>query len=228
MGDEPRYREDEVREIFERAAVLAEGSARGSSDGLTLSELQAIGRDVGLAPDRIAEAASALELRRGALPRQTVLGLPVSVGRTVELPRAPDDREWEVLVAELRQTFRARGKERSSGGLRQWTNGNLFAFIEPSESGYRLRLGTTKGDGTALTYLGAGAVAVAIILTLLSMLIPLEQGFPDLLMLALGGAAAIGYNALRLPPWAAEREAQMEHIAARARALLDVRTEQGT
>jgi hypothetical protein len=33
-------------------------------------------------------------------------------------------------------------------------------------------------------------------------------------------AAALGYNALRLPGWALEREAQMEQVAARARVLL--------
>jgi hypothetical protein len=34
------------------------------------------------------------------------------------------------------------------------------------------------------------------------------------------GAAALGFNALRLPRWALEREQQMEYLAARARALI--------
>ena len=221
MTHEPRYREEEVREIFERAATHAESRALASPDGLTLAELQAIGAEVGLAPERIAEAAAALELRRGAQPRGTALGLPVSVGRVVELPRAPTDVEWERLVAELRQTFRARGKERSSGNLRQWTNGRLHAYIEPSgPDGYRLRMGTTKSDGTTSVVMGAGALAFALVLMLI---LTLGGGADDLvgpLAIALGGGALLGTNALRLPAWAAEREAQMEHMAGRARALI--------
>ena len=121
MSDERRYQEDEVREIFEAAARArdAEGVAHPSRDGLTLAQLQEIGRDVGLSPARIAEAATALDLHRGARPRGTHLAMPVSVGMTVPLPRALDDHEWSLLVAELRQTFRARGQDRSSGSGRR-------------------------------------------------------------------------------------------------------------
>src|SRR5215210_5297426 len=125
MTEERRYGEEEVAQIFEAAASAhgSEGRALSSAGGLSLGELQAIGGEVGIAPERIADAAAALDLRRGAAPRGTHLGMPVSVGRTVDLPRAPTDHEWELLVAELRETFGAHGKDRSSGGLRAWSNG---------------------------------------------------------------------------------------------------------
>ena len=41
---------------------------------------------------------------------------------------------------------------------------------------------------------------------------------------ALGGGA-LAFNALRLPPWAQEREEQMELVAARARVLLGAEPE---
>ena len=121
MADERKYREEEVKEIFDlatnrddfgRAAVADEG-------GLTLAELQEVGLEVGVEPGRIADAALALETRRGVLPRRTSLGMPVSVGRVIELPRAVTDREWEVLVAEFRETFGARGQVTSHGGVRE-------------------------------------------------------------------------------------------------------------
>ena len=174
-----------------------------------------------IAPERIAHAAAALDLRRGAAPRGTHLGMPVSVGRTVDLPRAPTDREWEILVAELRETFGAHGKDGSQGGLRAWRNGNLHAYVEPTDAGHRLRLGTMKADGVALGRMGIVALLAALVM-LVFLLASGEVGdnLAMAVLFATMGAAALGANALRLPRWADEREQQMEHIAARARTLI--------
>lgn len=223
MTDERRYAEEEIAEIFEAAATPAGSQRRApsSADGLTLTELQAIGSEVGVAPDRIAAAASALDLRRGAHPRQTHLGMPISVGRTVELPRAPTDREWELLVGELRNTFSAQGKDESRGNLRAWTNGNLHAYVEPTEAGYRFRLGTLKGDAVALNLSGIGGMLLAGII--LPVLLFTGQSMEELFapgLIGAMGAAVFAHNALRLPRWAHEREEQMEYIAERVRALI--------
>jgi hypothetical protein len=223
VTEERRYAEDEVGEIFEIAARTRDAGGRAvpAAGGLTLGELQAIGREVGLPPERIAEAASALDLRRSALPRGTFLGMPISVGRTIELPRAPTDREWEMLVSELRQVFRAQGKARSSGNLREWTNGNLHANIEPTEGGYRLRMGTLKGEAVAINR--AGAAILLLGLVMLAVLAITGQLAEDVAIpLIFGGMAAAGFawNAVRLPGWALEREQQMDQITARARELL--------
>src|SRR5687768_3064339 len=161
MADERRYQEDEVAEIFEAASApaLSRGDA-APNQGLTLAELQAIGREVGIAPERIAEAASSLARSQPALPRRTELGMPVSAGHVVELPRALTDREWALVVGDLRETFRARGKDSSQGETRQWSNGNLHAFVEPTRTGYRLRLGTVKGDAMALNRMGGFGIAM--------------------------------------------------------------------
>jgi|SRR5215218_7796002 len=223
MTDERRYDDEEVAAIFEAAANprLSGGRALTPAAGLSLGELQAIGGEAGIAPERIAHAAAALDLRRAAAPRGTHLGMPVSVGRTVELPRAPTDREWELLVAELRETFGAHGKDKSQGGLRAWTNSNLHAYIEPTESGHRLRMGTLKTNGVALGRAGLAAFLMALLM--LAFLLISGEGVDDaalVVLFAAAGAVALGANALRLPRWADEREAQMEHIAARAQTLL--------
>jgi hypothetical protein len=223
MTDERRYQDEEIAEIFEAAATPRNpgGRSLASGDGLTLAELQAIGREVGMSPDRIADAASAIDLRRSALPRRTNLGMPVSVARTVDLPRAPTDREWSLLVAEMRETFNARGRDRSSGGLREWANGNLRAYVEPTEDGYRFRLGTTKGDALALNRVGVAGMLMGLVMLVVLFLTGglAEEVFVPAL-LGLMGAGALASNALRLPGWAREREQQMEYIAARAQALI--------
>lgn len=228
MTGERRYQEDEIREIFESAASARDASRRGlsSGEGLSLAELQEIGLEVGLAPERIAEAAFALDLRRGSSPRRNYLGMPISVGRTIELPRAPTDREWELLVAELRETFQARGTVGSHGGLRHWTNGNLHAYVEPTETGHRLRMGTLKGSAMAMNTLGAMGLVFALIMLVVMLVtgqLPEEGFFIPVLFGALGGAA-LAAGAVGLPRWAREREEQMEYIAARARALIGPET----
>ena len=222
MADERRYQDDEVAEIFEAASVPEVSRGDGpSKNGLTLTELQAIGREVGIAPERIAEAASSLARRQPTVPRRTELGMPMSAGHVVELPRALTDREWALVVADLRETFGARGKESSQGDTRQWTNSNLHAFVEPTRTGYRLRLGTTKGDGLALNRMGGFAIAMGVV----TGLAPLLSGNPAAALpsvVALGGvgAGALVFNAIRLPRWARLREQQMKDVAERTHALI--------
>ncbi len=223
MTDERRYLEEDSKEIFKAAATAGDSDphALSSTKGFTLAELQEIGLEVGLTPERIADAATALELRRSALPRRTSLGMPISVGRIVDLPRAPTDREWDLLVGELRETFHAQGKVGSSGSVRQWTNGNLHAYVEPTEAGYRLRLGTLKGNAGVMNMMGLAGMGMGMVLLVASLLTggPADNLFAPVVFGAMGAAAFVS-NLIRLPRWARQREEQMEYIAARARALI--------
>ena len=222
MTDERRFQEEEIREIFALAAGVEDPHrpAVSSGEGLTLAELQEIGSEVDLEPERIAEAASALDRRRDVRPRGTHLGMPISVGRIVDLPRSPTDHEWEVLVTELRETFNARGTVVSHGGLREWTNGNLHAYVEPTETGHRLRMGTLKGSARTLTWMGMGGLGLcAVAIARASSGSSLVELLPVLILLGLGGAAwARSFSGL--PSWAREREEQMDHIAAVAQAVI--------
>jgi hypothetical protein len=224
-----RYTEAEVREIFELAMQprAGERAALPAAQGLTLTDIQEIGQEVGLAPADLARAASTLDQRGLRAPRRTSLGMPIAVGRIVPLPRALTDHEWDQLVAELRATFQARGRVNTQGGLREWTNGNLHAMVEPSESGYRLRLGTLKSDGIGWNAFGvfgivAGAVSLAAGL--------ITGGLADIAVVppVLGGSGLVALlsNALRLPRWAGEREKQMEYIAQRVAAITGAAPEQ--
>ena len=222
MADERRYQEDEVAEIFEAASApaLSRGDA-APTQGLTLAELQAIGREVGIEPERIAEAAASLARSQPPLPRRTELGMPLSAAHVIDLPRALTDREWALVVADLRETFNARGHESSQGVTRQWVNGNLHALVEPTKTGYRLRLGTVKGDALALNRMGGFGIAMGLVVGL----VPFFSGDPAATVsgaVALGGmgVGALVFNALRLPRWVRLREQQMKEVAERTRALI--------
>ena len=214
---ERRFNEAEVAAIFQRATEAQQADPRQlpSSEGMTLAHLQDIGKEVGISPDLIAKAAHALT-REGRSTTRRFLGLPIGVGRTIELGRNLTDEEWERVVVELRETFDARGTMRTEGSLRQWTNGNLQALLEPTATGHRLRLKTIKGDARGMIVGGLGmigAATAAMIFTVLS------GGVGEIGALAtygfVGGMGAtmFGVGAARLPSWARERESQMAALA---------------
>ena len=216
---ERRYSDAEVAEIFQRAAEAQHTSqpALPSAQGMTLAQIQEIGREAGFAPEHLVYAAKAIELTPQKSERR-FLGLPIGVGLTVDLGRRLSDPEWDKLVVDLRETFDAKGVLKHEGSFRSWTNGNLQALLEPTETGQRLRIRTMKGDARGLmigglAMFGAGAIsAVGAIM---------NGGMADPgMMSALGTLAAmgtgmLGAGALRLPGWARLRRRQMEQIATR-------------
>ena len=214
---ERRYSDREIAAIFRAAAEGPPQLPRDvpREEGLTLSELQAIGREVGIAPDAVAHAAHALDVRVGAQSR-TFLGLPIGVARTVNLNRRLSDAEWEQLVVQLREVFKARGVTRSDGSLRQWTNGNLQVLLEPTENGHRLRFGTLHGGATTMIRAGLVTLGIAGVVVITSSISGhLGNAVAGVTFLAAAGLGMIASGALRLPRWARLRGRQMEALAAR-------------
>jgi hypothetical protein len=224
---ERRYDADEVREIFGLATTgEAVGRPRVSDRaGLTLTDLQEIGREVGLEPARVQEAVAVLHARQAGTPRRPVLGLPARVDRIADLPRAPTNREWELLVAELRTTFGARGRVTSHGNLREWVNGNLHAYIEPTESGFRLRMATRKENALYVNVLGGAFLMFGAISAVAGSAAGSE---PAAILFAATGLGAFAANLVRLPRWARKRDQQMAYIADWTRSLLELPPEGDT
>jgi hypothetical protein len=223
---ERRYSDDEVAAIFERAAKSQAGLQRqqpnAATQGMTLRELQQIGKDVGIPAELVASAARELELA-GRPTERKYLGLTIGIGRTVELPRRLTDDEWERVVADLRETFDARGTLRSEGSTRMWSNGNLQVMLEPTATAHRLRMRTVKGDSRGYISSGIGLVAIGVLTTIFRTI----DGSFDMGMvagmwgLAAAGLAMIVAGTLRLPSWARLRRQQMESIAARTVDIAD-------
>ena len=222
--NERRYRDEEIREIFKRATTDKGENlpAARSATGLTLSEVQSIGQEVGIDPDVVARAAAALDARSApSIPVRKSLGMPVEVGLTVPLAKPMTDHQWEMLVGELRRVFRAKGKVTTFGTSREWRNGNLHASVEPTESGYRLRMGTIKGDAAGINALGALGIFASWATTAAHFIINDPTAIMPPIVMGVVGIGAFAVNAVRLPAWARQREAQMNQIAAKARAIMD-------
>ena len=215
---ERRYNDKEIAAIFRAAAEEGPQSPQrevARDEGLTLAELQAIGSEVGIPSDAVAQAARAVDVRLGAASR-TFLGLPIGVARTVNLHRRLTDEEWERLVVQLREVFNARGRTRSDGSLRQWTNGNLQVLLEPTDTGHRLRFGTLHGGARASIGAGIAALGVTAAVAISSALGgTLVDAIPGIALLFAAGVGLIASGAVRLPRWARLRERQMEALAAR-------------
>jgi len=220
---ERRYGDEEVRQIFSLATT---GDARDPElppepDGLTLDELKRIGQEAGIEPARVAHAVTQLDARGQTAPVRKSLGMPVGLTRVVDLARAPTDREWEQLVSAFRTTFSHHGTSSTSGGLREWSVGNLHVSVEPTEHGEQLRLTTLKDDAIALNGLGGLLAGMAVLMSI----VVTASGAPAKALIILGmfggmSAAAFGFNLIRMPRWARERQRQMEAAAEHAVRLL--------
>jgi hypothetical protein len=215
-----RYNEQEVRSILELATRdRAVSAPAASASGLTLTEIQSIGAEVGIDSAVVARAAAALD-DHPDIQTRAVLGVPFATGMTVALPRALTEEEWDQLVAELRSTFGASGLVRSEGSYKEWRNGNLHAVVERAPAGYRLRLTTRKGNAAA--FAGAGVIGIA------AAAITWATGFTFIdgstllppILFGGGGVAALAANAARLPRWAKRRQQQMQHVASVLRQIL--------
>ncbi|HYX81840.1 MAG TPA: hypothetical protein VE714_05560 [Gemmatimonadales bacterium] len=215
---ERRYNDKEIAAIFRAASEAPQQPTVEhdvpSDEGLTLSDLQAIGREVGISADAVAHAAQALDVRIAPASR-TIFGLPIGVSRTVNLNRRLTEDEWERLVVQLREVFNARGRTRSDGSLRQWTNGNLQVLLEPTETGHRLRFGTLHGAARGAIGMGFAMLGIGATIAVVSALSgTLASAVPGLSFLVATGAGFIASGALRLPRWARIRQKQMEALAA--------------
>jgi len=227
MDSKRRYSEEEVAEILDRATDTQSAGQLSSSspDGLTLAELQDIGQEVGIPTDLITRAAESLErTKEGPSPQRAFLGATIGVGQSVDLPRRLTDAEWSRLVVDLRETFDARGNMRDEGAFRQWTNGNLQALLEPTESGERLRLKTLKGDARASLGVGALMMGAAPIAYTFSILTGAAQGFGLMEAVTIGviGGLVHGVARVGLPRWADVRMRQMESVIARLTAATQI------
>lgn len=237
MSDERQYDEGEVRQIFD-AATRAEASAGpslpGRDEGMTLSELHAIGSEVGIPAALISEAAAGLDrrpsggpggsvdLHGGARFRPRVLGVPLGVEHEVGLSRDLTEDEWARLVVDLRRTFAAKGRVEAVGPLREWRNGNLYVAVTPDDDGAVLSMGTfdgrTRAFGTTSAMLLTIAVALAVVMVITGEVAEAGAFFAPAFLAALG-LGFLGANAVRLPGWARTRARQLEEIGERMAAL---------
>lgn len=224
-----RYSDDEISEIFRRATEVQERAPQQQlppSEGMSLAELQSIGREAGIAPELVAQAAR--ELDQPDLPRvSSVFGITTGVARTVQLERRLTDDEWDALVVRLRETFQARGAISVQGAFRSWSNGNLHVLVEPNGDGQIVRFRTNHGNSR--TFMITGMVMTAVTVTTLAVsaatggLEVLNDAIDRVGSLFIIGGALFGIGAFQLPRWRKTRREQMDELAERLLRLTSVK-----
>lgn len=211
-----RFNEDEAAEIFARAAEV-ETSGRhpvSGSGGMTLAELQEIGREAGLSPEAVAHAAASIRSAGTPAPAPTFLRIPIGVARTVSLERPLTDEEWSGLVAELRTTFNASGRMSSDGTFREWRNGNLRVQAGPAPGGYQVDMRTTRGSARSLMTAGGVMAGIGTASLILGSVIP-GVVVGDMVSVTTIGAGLFGAGLLQIPAWARRRREQFARLAER-------------
>ncbi len=211
-----RFSDDEMQHIFAKAAELSTRALpeRTPDEGYTLDALVEIGRQVGLDASVITTAARSLDVISAPPPR--MLGVPVGVGRAVQLDRTLSAEEWQRLVVQLRERFGAIGVVSERAGLRQWSNGNLRVLVEPTERGDRIRMQTRNAAAQSYLALGTGLAVTAATGALIGAVTGsiAEPGvLGPFVGLGVMAVASLGAAALRLRGWAGQRARQMQAIA---------------
>jgi serine/threonine protein kinase len=152
----------------------------------------------------------------GSLTSRKFFGLPIGVGRTIDLDRKLSEDDWDRLVVDLRETFKARGTVRQDGSFRQWTNGNLQVLLEPTASGHRVRIHTVKADARAWMMGSLVTLGIAAVTTIAAVVGgPIHADLTVAAEMAVLAAGQFAIGAIRLPGWARLRRKQMEEISRR-------------
>lgn len=145
------YGEKEIGPILSRAFKLQQeqqtnvSAGAGVAHGLSLSELQQIAAEFGVAPEYVRQAAATLT--QGELPVQPfhIWGGPMAVyaERIVEGEMA--EEKWQAIVSELRKAFGGIGRAAKVGTAWEWTGkrrsgSNTFCSLVPRGNQIRLTI----------------------------------------------------------------------------------------
>lgn len=147
------YSEREVSAIIERAVERQQAAEDGRGDaGLTLDEIERIGRESGIDPAHLRAAAAEIEEAGRTLARQSgQTRTQVHVERWVEAPLTTEG--WEDVVAELRTRFGATigSAVGSTAGESVQQVGQSYEWSHTSPLGVRTRVTVSpRGDRTRL------------------------------------------------------------------------------
>ena len=214
-----RFTAEEAQRVFARAAARQHTHA-SPPDGLTLPELQAIGREAGLDPAHV--AAVVAEGNAETETQTTWHGVPVGITRTRLLPDRVSDAEWERIVDVLRSHYNQPGTAQQIGRRREWTTAAGSAAhrvtVEPRDDGDLVRIQTPDTARPFAIGVGGSSIAAALIVFLSVVLVTGDWAGPALFsgaILAFGvamyGAAFLSAR-IRAPRRIARHDALLDRI----------------
>jgi len=217
---ERRYSDDDVHRILANAVEVDAAVGSGAGRGLTLAQIQSIAVEAGLSPEAVVAAAEALDRTPPVPATPRMLGLPVGVARSVAIPGTIDDAGWRRLVAFLRDTFEAQGREEHGGGRREWRNGKLRIALEEVGGTTLLHMRTRKESARSLIQAGGMVMLGSLVMEAATAFVRSPANIlAGVLTLAIGGGTMAAVGVLQLPSWSAARRKQFEAVAEYARQL---------
>lgn len=157
MADSRRYTDEEFALIL-RTALESEATRPGPPlrrQGMTLEEMQAIAREVGVAPEQVARAARLISLGEET-PHRSLLGGPTKLSSrwTTEAPLAP--QELEDVISAVRQALGYQGEVVSELTAVTWRSvgeiPQIFVTLRPREDDTEIQVRMDRGVSFTLTW----------------------------------------------------------------------------
>jgi serine/threonine protein kinase len=116
-GVRRRYRDSEVQDIVKRAS---EAEARPTDAGLTMGGVQALGAEVGIAPEELTKAARALDHHKPSGLGAALLGTPLYYHVRDNLPGRLEPSEQVDMLNVVREVIGQQGKMTEVMGSLEW------------------------------------------------------------------------------------------------------------
>ncbi|MEM6325799.1 MAG: hypothetical protein AAF791_01640 [Bacteroidota bacterium] len=196
-----RFSEADAQRIFALAAERQHESGQ-EEPGLSLEELEEVGRAAGLDPAIVREAAMDALRPEATSTTRRVLGMPLEFRRERFIRGAVTDEAWAQIVVDLRRQFNKTGLVTDIGPLREWrSEANdqrqpVTVTLSPEREGTRVVIEQAQAQ-TALG-LGIGLATNLLMGLMFLVFATVETGEPDLIFPAtilLTFAAVFGFGA---------------------------------
>ena len=161
--DERKFTDREVSEILRRAARDASSNAPVKREGLSLTELKAIGAEVGIDPDRLASAAQAVALESGSrssglLGGPTVLNFERKVRGEVSPADTPE------ILSVIRRNMGQQGEASEIHGSLEWNangdSGSRYVTLSSRDGTTTITSSANLSNMATLTFVPAGAMGL--------------------------------------------------------------------
>ncbi len=135
------YDEKEIGSILKRAAELSHNDAGSDSLGLSLEELQQLGKEAGINPDFILKAATEIGAQKSRSEGKNFYGGPVSYSSELVLEGEITASDWEEMLVKVRDCFKDPGIVSTRENTFEWT---IQSREQKAQVTARLENGKTK------------------------------------------------------------------------------------
>jgi hypothetical protein len=163
--DRRRFTDREVREILKRAVENEPSGALPAGRGFSLAELKAIGKDVGIEPTRLEDAARAL-VQNPETGFSQLVGIPTVLRHDRTVDGELDSRHNATVFSVIRRVMGHHGEVSEVSGSLEWRTkgGSVERLVTVSSNGGRTTIECSANLRQAAigAYVSGGGVATTI------------------------------------------------------------------